>query len=198
MAKNRNPILQVFDGLQMMMLKSEYGVSGIGTLFVMLRKLSENKGMLPFAAIPAIADECGVDHSYAKAIVQDFELFAYNETHFWYPPICPKQPKATGQAAEDFSQYEEKQVVSFQKFTAFVAEHYPRVASMQQPFTIGQYIKLAARHNRAAITRVLAAMENKKDLHSKYVSAYLTANNWLSREINPADEKIRAAVRSHQ
>lgn len=70
----------------------------------------------------------------------------------------------------------------FLKFQAWVNENAPRVNQLKKPFTKADYLKLKDKYSTETITTVLTAMQNKADLTRKYISAYLTAENWCKRE----------------
>jgi hypothetical protein len=195
MAKSRNHILAIQETLEFLEVKSAYGLAGVGAIFLLLKKLSDNKGAMPLSILPAIATE--INFEPLCSLVTNHGIFQYNEDQFWYTPICPKPPKPKQQQQENFDAYDERTIQSFKTFSQFVQDNYPRVAAMEQPFAIDQYLKLVKQFNRDTITRILAAMNNHKPLHSKYVSAYLTARNWLQRHetaISPADQKLKAAI----
>ena len=60
---------------------------------------------------------------------------------------------------------------------------------MKKPFTIDEYLKLRETINRETLTKLLTAMENRADLHKKYVSAYLTIINWSKNEFNQPEQR---------
>jgi hypothetical protein len=82
-----------------------------------------------------------------------------------------------------------EQIERFEKFTEWVKENFPRVANMKKPFTIDQYLKLRETISREVLTKLLTAMENRADLHKKYVSAYLTIINWSKNEFNQPEQR---------
>ena len=53
---------------------------------------------------------------------------------------------------------------------------------LQQQFTEDQYEKLRQEFSGEEMKEILTQMNNYKPLLSKYVSAYETCRNWLSRE----------------
>ena len=54
---------------------------------------------------------------------------------------------------------------------------------------IAKNIKLRETINRETLTKLLTAMENRADLHKKYVSAYLTIINWSKNEFNQPEQR---------
>ena len=76
----------------------------------------------------------------------------------------------------------QEQQLLFKKFQDWILEKTPRVNKLKEPLTIEQYFKLREKFTKDVLTKVLLAMQNRADLLKKYVSAYLTINNWSSRE----------------
>ena len=72
----------------------------------------------------------------------------------------------------------------FNEFSSWVSKHAPRVAQMKKPITIDEYFKLKKKLSKEVINKLLNAMENRADLHKKYVSAYLTIMNWSKNEFS--------------
>lgn len=72
------------------------------------------------------------------------------------------------------------------KFIDDLKRDYPRVMSMEDPLTYEQCTKLRNNYSKDQIRDILSRMENYKDLHKKYLSAYKTALNWLKRDNNKA------------
>lgn len=79
--------------------------------------------------------------------------------------------------------YSDQENESFKQFQLWINLNAPRVASMQEPFTIAQYVSLIEKkYNGQRIKELLTDMHNWADLHKKRVSAYLTLLNWKRRE----------------
>ena len=70
----------------------------------------------------------------------------------------------------------------FEKFQEWLLRNVPQVAAMQQPFTAAQFVKIHEAYNGEQVKEVLLRMGNYAGLAKKYVSAYLTARNWLRRD----------------
>ena len=69
-------------------------------------------------------------------------------------------------------------------FNRQMKEHYPRVSSMKKPLTWDQYRKLKEKYSVEEIGHTLKCMENRANLNTRYVSAYLTILNWIHYERN--------------
>jgi len=80
--------------------------------------------------------------------------------------------------------YTDKQLQGFKKFTDWIAGKTPRVAQMQQPFTLDQYVRIAEKYQYDVddIKIVLANMHNWQPLLTRNTSAYYTLLNWKSRD----------------
>ena len=64
------------------------------------------------------------------------------------------------------------------EFNGWIQKNYPLISKMDQPLTYKQFCKLREDYYQDKVIEVLNSMENTKGLQKKYVSAYLTANNW--------------------
>ena len=60
---------------------------------------------------------------------------------------------------------------------------YPKLFQMKSPLRHDEHIKLVNKYTTEKVKVVYMAMQNRPDLTKKYESAYLTANNWLNRDI---------------
>lgn len=69
------------------------------------------------------------------------------------------------------------------KFNDWLKNNAPNVLKMKEPITEEQFQKLK-KFDRQALKETLIAMHNFKDLKKKYISAYLTLNNWVKRQSN--------------
>lgn len=58
-------------------------------------------------------------------------------------------------------------------------KNYPNISSMKKPLQYSEYQKLLDTYTKDEVISILKQMENHLPLRKKYVSAYLTANNWL-------------------
>lgn len=84
----------------------------------------------------------------------------------------------------------------FKAFQEWIQKHTPRVAKMKEPISVDQYLKLRNKIPREVLSKVLTAMQNRGDLLKKYVSAYLTAINWASRESESTSPESKGTVSS--
>jgi hypothetical protein len=82
---------------------------------------------------------------------------------------------------EDINIYTDEQKNLFQCFQKWIIENAPRVNELKNTFTISEYLKLVKIYDKEKIKDIFIRMHNYKDLTKKYVSAYLTAINWLKR-----------------
>lgn len=58
-------------------------------------------------------------------------------------------------------------------------KNYPNISSMKKPLLYSEYQKLLDTYKKDEVISILKQMENHLPLRKKYISAYLTANNWL-------------------
>ncbi|SFE62574.1 hypothetical protein SAMN05518672_108149 [Chitinophaga sp. CF118] len=87
----------------------------------------------------------------------------------------------SGAAAPTHSQEDQ---AGFSRFETWILENAPRVAEMNQPFTIDQYIRLREKLPVDQIKDLLQRMGNYAPLTKKNESAYLTVINWAKRDFN--------------
>lgn len=66
----------------------------------------------------------------------------------------------------------------------YIKDNCPQVSKLKKQMTAEECEKLLAKFTNSQIADTLLAMENFKQLTSKYVSVYLTLNNWLNRKPN--------------
>jgi len=67
------------------------------------------------------------------------------------------------------------------KLITYIKSNYPSVSKLTM-LTDVEAEKIVSTFKPEIIIKVLSAMENKKDLLSKYKSCYLTLKNWLNKE----------------
>lgn len=80
--------------------------------------------------------------------------------------------------------FSDQEKESFVKFQNWILNNAPRVAQMDEPFTIEQYLSPRIRqHNADELKLLLEQMHNWKDLLKKNVSAYKTLLTWQRREL---------------
>lgn len=87
-----------------------------------------------------------------------------------------------GKPAKSHPEVTEEDEKVFVAYTAWMVKNANRVLKMKQPLTAYQVKMLREDFSREVIQKTLLAMQNRGDLHRKYVSAYLTANNWCKTE----------------
>jgi hypothetical protein len=84
--------------------------------------------------------------------------------------------------------YEKKErkteIVITHPLQVYIRDNLPQVSKLKKQMTAEDCEKLLAKHTNSQIADTLLAMENFKQLNSKYVSVYLTLNNWLNRKPN--------------
>jgi hypothetical protein len=81
----------------------------------------------------------------------------------------------------------------FKAFEEWILKNAPKVATMKQPFTIVQYIKLRKTLPKDQVKDLLLGMQNYSPLMKKNDSAYLTILNWAKRDykqLKPANNAI--------
>lgn len=66
----------------------------------------------------------------------------------------------------------------------YIKDNLPQVSRLKKQMTADECEKLLTKFTNSQIADTLLAMENFKQLTSKYVSVYLTLNNWLNRKPN--------------
>jgi len=83
--------------------------------------------------------------------------------------------------------------IEYSKFNDWCKENAPNVLKLKEPISEEQYFKLKE-HDRTLLKDTLIAMHNFKDLKKKYVSAYLTLNNWIKRNNKQENGKSRIST----
>lgn len=71
----------------------QLGIVSYGVYWVLVEKLYENNGMLLLIDIDVVSFELRVDKSMVLSIIQSFELFKSNETHFWSDSVLKRLEK---------------------------------------------------------------------------------------------------------
>jgi hypothetical protein len=66
----------------------------------------------------------------------------------------------------------------------YIRDNFPQVSRLKKQMSAEECEKLLTKFTNEQIADTLLAMENFKQLTSKYVSVYLTLNNWLNRKPN--------------
>lgn len=77
----------------------------------------------------------------------------------------------------------------------YIKDNCPQVSRLKKQMTAEECDKLLAKHTNSQIADTLLAMENFKQLTSKYVSVYLTLNNWLNRKSNESTTRTNTPNR---
>lgn len=86
----------------------------------------------------------------------------------------------------------------FNKFCEWIEQKAPRVNKMKEPLTIKQFFTLKKKFDSKVISEVLIAMQNRADLLKKYVSAYLTINNWAKNQNTKTENEQSIQTRVRQ
>ena len=87
------------------------------------------------------------------------------------------------EAGEPLSSTPAPQSERYTKFISWFGENCPHLKKMEQP-TEDQFFKLLEKAGNAnKLQDILLAMENNKETPSKRRSVYLTATNWLNRDL---------------
>lgn len=164
------------------MLRHDFKVEGYGMVWLLLNRLaSAPQYKLPHTLLSTIAAEHLIPEKHLNSVILSYGIFSYDETHFWYADMVPRQQKSiepVEKATATVENYSEAEQASFQKFNAFLKANCPRVCQMQKQITIREYIKLIQSKKRDQIIKTLTDMENWKPLLSKRVSVYLTILTW--------------------
>lgn len=71
----------------------------------------------------------------------------------------------------------------------YIKHNYPNVSRLRDKLNKEQAESLLSRYTSKAIVETLDAMENHKALSKKYVSTYLTLNNWLKLRTENASSR---------
>lgn len=66
-----------------------------------------------------------------------------------------------------------------EKLKQYISEELENVGKLKRQLTDDQIDKLEEAYSKEEIHQTLLEMENFKKLNSKYVSVYLTLNNWI-------------------
>ena len=84
--------------------------------------------------------------------------------------------------------YEKKErkseIVITHPLQVYIKDNFPQVSKLKKQISSDECEKLLSKFSNQQIADVLMRMENFKQLPSKYVSVYLTLNNWLNRQPN--------------
>lgn len=86
-----------------------------------------------------------------------------------------------GDVNENGNDNEKVNVVVSDRMKSFNLK-YKRVQKLKEPITDEQLETLLKDYGRDIMTKIFDNMENFKKLHTNYMSAYLTANNWAKKE----------------
>ena len=77
----------------------------------------------------------------------------------------------------------------------YIKDNLPQVSKLKRQMSAEECEKLLAKFTNEQIADTLLAMENFKQLTSKYVSVYLTLNNWLNRKPNESTTRTNTTNR---
>lgn len=90
-----------------------------------------------------------------------------------------KEKESKGEIGEQTPMHSPDEIKYFKNFQLWIEMNAPNVGLMKHPFTIEEYLRLRADYDLEIIKEILLAMHNHKKLTSKYISANLTARNWI-------------------
>lgn len=77
----------------------------------------------------------------------------------------------------------------------YIRDNCPQVSKLKKQISAEECEKLLTKFTNQQIASVLLQMENFKQLPSKYVSVYLTLNNWLNRQPNESTTRTNTPNR---
>lgn len=77
---------------------------------------------------------------------------------------------------------------NLKNFNIWLEKNAPRVLQMKIQMTDENLTTLKAKYTIAQITDIMTKMHNYKPLLTKNIDVYLTANNWLSKDIKAKEE----------
>ena len=72
-------------------------------------------------------------------------------------------------------------------------EHYPLIMKMDKPLTYDEFKTLRENFDVDLVWDKMDNLENTKNMRKKYVSAYLTLNNWCKMSFNREPKKKEEA-----
>lgn len=93
-------------------------------------------------------------------------------------------PAPLNEDKENKKEKEESKSAADRKFEECMARDYPNLARMESPLSLTQFQRLLEEYPYTLIMKILARMNLYKNIEIKYSSVYLTAINWLKREIS--------------
>jgi hypothetical protein len=76
------------------------------------------------------------------------------------------------------------QIVITHPLQVYIRDKFPQVSKLKKQMSAEDCEKLLSKFTNEQIANTLKQMENFKQLPAKYMSVYLTINNWLNRQSN--------------
>ena len=168
---------------------------------ISIQTVSIKKGQLLFGRNKAEEELC-IDGStlykWLKKLVDWEQIKIESNNHYSLITICNYESYQTGKikkeqqsnsrvtAEEQQSNtvkegIEGKEVLIHPIQNLIVSEGLKNIQSLETQLTYRQCEKLSAKFSIEEISRMLAQMENKKDLAKKYTTVYYTLHEWLVR-----------------
>lgn len=100
-------------------------------------------------------------------------------------------PLGSNKERKDEKKERKSEIIISHPLQVYIKENFPQVSRLKKQMTAEDCEKLLAKHTNMEIADTLLAMENFKQLTSKYVSVYLTLNNWLNRKPNESTTRTK-------
>lgn len=89
---------------------------------------------------------------------------------------------------KDEKKEKESSIVITHPLQIYIRDNCPQVSKLKKQISSDECEKLLSKFTNQQIAEVLMRMENFKQLASKYISVYLTLNNWLNRQPNESTQ----------
>jgi hypothetical protein len=93
-------------------------------------------------------------------------------------------PLSNDKERKDEKKERKSEIVISHPLQVYIKDNFPQVSKLKKQISSDECEKLLCKFTNQQIAEVLMRMENFKQLPSKYVSVYLTLNNWLNRQPN--------------
>lgn len=93
-------------------------------------------------------------------------------------------PLSNDKERKDEKKERKSEIVITHPLQVYIKDNFPQVSKLKKQISSDECEKLLSKFSNQQIADVLMRMENFKQLPSKYVSVYLTLNNWLNRQPN--------------
>ena len=80
------------------------------------------------------------------------------------------------------------QIVITHPLQVYIRDKFPQVSKLKKQMSAEECEKLLTKFTNEQVANTLKQMENFKQLPAKYISVYLTINNWLNRQSNESTQ----------